>query len=218
MNLNLLEINIKNLYAGDKLILKNFKLNISDNKNITIIGKTGVGKSTLLKTLNLLNLKYEGYILYKNKNILQYRPEELRSKIIMVIQETPLYGDTVLDDITNIFKFKINHNKKFNMDKLKQLLKIFLLPETILNANPLNLSGGEKQRISLIKALLIEPEVLLLDEPSSALDKNTEKIISEYLLNIPIPKFIISHSKIFTEKAEILIELLENQTYNLIKK
>lgn len=161
---------------NNDLILDNLTLNIKENDFIMIWGPSGSGKTTFLKLIADLISPTKGNIYYKNQNIHEFKPEEYREKVSYVFQTPHLFSDTVIDDLK--FPFEIR-GKKLKMDKVRKYLALFSLPVSILDRNPKNLSGGEKQRIALIRTILIEPEVLLLDEITASVDSENEKIIED---------------------------------------
>lgn len=162
-----------------KTILKNLDINVQTGDYISIVGPSGSGKSTFLKLCNNLISSSEGNILFNNKNVLQYDPIELRKEIAYCFQMPHLFGNTVMDNLS--FPFKIR-NKKVDMDRVKYLFSLFSMDEKFIREKILNLSGGEKQRIALIRTLMLTPKVLLLDEVTSALDSENT-IIVENIIN-----------------------------------
>jgi putative ABC transport system ATP-binding protein len=180
-----LNININRLYHGSNTLLENAKLRVSSGERILIVGATGTGKSSLLSTFNLMNQSYDGSITFAGKALQDYRPEYLRSRICMVMQEPFLEGSTVQEALDTPLQYSsIKHRPLPNReDVIEKLFSAFQLPISYLQQNPEKLSGGEKQRIALIRALQLNPEVLLLDEISSALDQHTSGILSDCIFN-----------------------------------
>lgn len=166
--------------SNNEYILKDISLEINKGDCISVIGSSGSGKSTLLKLMADLIPITEGEIYYNGKSYYEYNPLELRREISYCIQLPHLFGETVYDNL--IFPF-ILRKESINKNRIFELLNIFNLEEEILNKNITSLSGGEKQRVSIIRSLIYAPKVLLLDEATSALDKenaaNVEKIVKE---------------------------------------
>ncbi len=164
---------------GGKEILKDVSAQFSAGDFVSIVGPSGSGKSTLLRLCCHLISPTEGKILFHGRDMLQENPIELREKISCCFQEPALWGETVADNLS--FPYQIRR-LKVDREKILSLLARFRLNESYLAHDVRSLSGGEKQRISLVRTLLFEPEILLLDEVTSALDaENTELVEKEIL-------------------------------------
>ena len=157
-----------------KKILDIPELNFPEAKISCIAGESGSGKSTLLRHLNAMNTANEGEIYYKGKELKEWDPIALRREVLMLPQNPPLFPGTIEDNLVIGFRFA---ERPFPaQEELKKILAEVNLPQS-LHDNVENLSGGEKQRLGLARILLMEPEVTLLDEPSSALDEETESMV-----------------------------------------
>jgi putative ABC transport system ATP-binding protein len=176
--LALLELNNISFANEGKTILENISLNIEQNDFISIVGASGSGKSTLLKLCSNLISPTNGSIFYKGKNFNDYSPMELRKNITYCFQTPYLFGNTVMDNIN--FPFYIR-NIKFDSKKVSDLFSLFHMTTDYLDKDVRNLSGGEKQRIALIRSLIFYPQILLLDEITSALDVNNTKIVENVI-------------------------------------
>jgi putative ABC transport system ATP-binding protein len=162
----------------DKTILKDISVSIENNDFISIVGPSGSGKSTFLKLCSHLISSSNGNIFYKDKNFTEYSPIELRKKIAYCFQTPYLFGDTVMDNIN--FPFSIR-NVKLDLKRVNDLFSMFQMTEDYLSKDVRTLSGGEKQRIALIRSLLFMPEILLLDEVTSALDIENTRIVENVI-------------------------------------
>lgn len=173
-------LNIDNLIFKDKdnIIIDDISLDINKGDCISIVGESGSGKSTFLRLLADLIPPYNGEIKYIGKNYLSYNPIELRRKISYCTQLPYLFGHTVKENLE--FPFKIR-NKEIDKKRIIELLNIFNLDEYYLSKDINSLSGGEKQRISLIRNLVFIPDILLLDEVTSALDVDNAIIVEKYM-------------------------------------
>ncbi|KNF07521.1 phosphate import ATP-binding protein PstB 2 [Gottschalkia purinilytica] len=182
--MSILTIEKLSVYYEKKNILKEISMNIHKHKITSIIGPSGCGKSTLLLSLNLMieNLggKIEGEVKFNEKDILDIPKEELRKKVGIVFQKPTPFPLSIYKNLTYA-PIYYGIKDKATLDKIaKDKLKICNLYDEIhedMNMSALNLSGGQQQRLCIARTLTVEPEVILLDEPCSALDiKNTENI------------------------------------------
>lgn len=167
--------------SGNDKILDHISFIAENRDYISIVGPSGSGKSTLLKLCNHLISPTYGTILYNNKDLNEYEPTELRRKIIYCSQTPCLFPDTVIDNIK--FPFQIR-GLKTDMEKISKIFSMFKMSTDYLNKRVNVLSGGEKQRIALIRALLFKPEILLLDEVTSALDSENRKIVESIIASL----------------------------------
>lgn len=176
-------LELKNIsYINDnKTILKNINLSVDSGDYISVVGPSGSGKSTLLKLLCHLISPSNGTILYKNKSIMEHNPMELRKNVAYCFQTPFIFGKTVMDNIS--FPYSIR-DIKVDLKRVEELFILFNLEKDYLNKDVKNLSGGEKQRIAIIRTLLFNPEVLLLDEVTSALDVHNTSIVENVVKSI----------------------------------
>lgn len=165
----------------DKDIISNFSLDIATGAFLTIVGPSGGGKSTLLKLLANLISPTSGEIGFKDKNINTYSPTNYRRQVSYCFQQPSLFGETVKDNLE--FSFKIRKQTP-DQSKMEQVLESVDLKPDFLNKNITELSGGEKQRVALIRNLLFKPEVLLLDEITTGLDNDSKEIVHRLIQNV----------------------------------
>lgn len=165
----------------DKIILKDITIAINSGDYISIVGPSGSGKSTLLKLCCHLISPTEGAIIYKNKSIMEHNPMELRKNVAYCFQTPYIFGETVMDNIS--FPFSIR-GVKVDLKRAEELFLLFNLDKEYLKKDVKNLSGGEKQRIALIRTLLFKPEMLLLDEVTSALDFDNALIVENVMKSL----------------------------------
>ena len=153
-----------------------FQLRAGEFKLIT--GPSGCGKSTLLKIIASLLSPTAGSIFFAGKNINDLTPETYRQQVSYCAQTPALFGDSVYDNL--VFPWQIRHQQPDPNALVADLLR-FGLAENTLEKSINELSGGEKQRVSLIRNLQFLPQVLLLDEITSALDESNKKNVNEII-------------------------------------
>lgn len=190
-------LSIKDLvYEADNTkILRGITLDVEKGDCISIVGQSGSGKSTFLKLCSDLIPVTSGELYFEGKNYNEFNPLELRRKISYCVQLPHLFGDKVVENLEFPFKIRKKHMDK---EKVIALLKRFNLDETFLYKDVKSLSGGEKQRIALIRNFIFEPKVLLLDEATAALDKENARVIEEYIKELNdkgVTVLWITHSK-----------------------
>ena len=180
-----------NLYYGEKQALKNITLNIPDKRVTAFIGPSGCGKSTFLRVLNRMNdlidnVKIDGEVSVDGVNIYDKNIDvvNLRKNIGMVFQKSNLFPKTIYENIVYGPKINgINDKKTLNEIVEKTCVQSAIWDEVKdrLNENALSLSGGQQQRLCIARALAVEPEIILMDEPASALDPISTAKIEELI-------------------------------------
>ena len=202
-NINFRDVDF--IYPKSKInSLKNINFNLHSGKSLGLIGKTGSGKSTLIKlltrTFNLTN----GEIMFDNINSKDFNLQFLRNQIGVVPQDSFLFSDTILNNI----RFG---NESAKLSEIEKVCKIAEIHEEIINFEDnyntllgergLNLSGGQKQRLCIARALIKKPKILVLDDCLSALDNKTEiKIVKNLKEFLQKTTLIISSHKISSVK------------------
>jgi len=193
---------------GGQTILNAVNLGIARGEFKLITGPSGCGKSTLLKIIASLLSPSRGEILFEGKEITALSPEAYRQQVSYCAQTPALFGDTVYDNL--IFPWQIR-GKQPEPDRFLSQLVQFGLPEETLSKSINELSGGEKQRVSLIRNLQFLPKVLLLDEITSALDesnkKNVNDIIHQYVRDKQVAVLWVTHDKDEISHADEVITL-----------
>lgn len=207
-------LEIVNLFKsyGNEAVLKDINLNIKNGEVVSIIGKSGGGKSTLLKCINKLEHIDSGEIIFNKKSINDYDLIDLRKQIGIVFQEFNLFEHlTVLENITLPLEKVKKTSKKESVKIAKKLLSDVGLIEKI-NSYPHELSGGQKQRVAIIRTLSMYPSIILLDEPTSALDQEMKYEVLELIKKISKSKItliIVTHEVEFAKKISDRIITLE---------
>ncbi|MFD2637439.1 ABC transporter ATP-binding protein [Piscibacillus salipiscarius] len=168
---------LDNIY---RRILTNINIEIHKGDRVMLFGPSGSGKSTLLHLFNRLDDPEQGSIFYNGKNINEQDITTLRKNVGLVLQQPYLFPETVKDNL--MYGPKLFND--WNPDEARTLLEYVNLPESYLDKPVDELSGGEKQRVSLARTLANKPEILLLDEPTSALDDQNIEQIEQDLINL----------------------------------
>lgn len=202
-----------------KNILNIKQLIIPNNKVTCIVGESGSGKSTLLRLLNKLVSCDSGEISFKDRPLNSINSIELRRAIVMLPQQPVIFHGTVMDNL--LIGLKFAEKPAAGEEKLRQILSMIHLNKELKDDSD-KLSGGEKQRLALGRVILLDPEVLLLDEPSSALDEETERIIVEklvaYTKETNKTLIMVSHSKKVAENySDNTIEINRGRVVNYVE-
>lgn len=202
-------------YGYRNEILKNININIKKNTSTAIIGESGSGKSTLVKLLLKYYSPSSGKILINNSDITNISTQDIRKCIGYVPQAAFLFFGSIKDNLT------LNRNDTFKDSEIIRACKIakihdFIinLPQgynTILENNGENLSGGQKQRIEIARAILKNPDVLILDEPTSSLDVYTSQAIIDNILMLNITTIVITHEINLIENFDEIITMSEGK-------
>lgn len=203
---------------NDELVFDNINLQLKKGEVVSIIGKSGQGKSTLLKCLNLLEEIDSGEILLNGENIKNLNIIELRQSIGLVFQDYNLFEHlNVMDNLTiGLIKIKKYSEEKSKKLAIEMLKKIGL--ENKKDSYPDELSGGQKQRVSIARTLLMKPKIILLDEPTSALDEELKNEVLKLIMELvkeDMTLIIVSHEQEFISKISDRIFKLEK--HNLLE-
>ena len=191
------EIELKNVtfgYEPHKPILKDISFHVNAGEVFGIVGRSGAGKSTLVNLISRLYDTEEGEVLVDGVNVKKYGFRELRKNVAMVSQETYIFMGTVAE---NIAYARPDATRQEIISAAMQASAhdfICKMPEgydTILGSSGRSLSGGEKQRISIARAILADPKILILDEATSALDVATERRVLKNIMQDDYPRTCI---------------------------
>jgi len=207
-------------YIKNKKILDNINIRIKKNQMIAITGKSGSGKSTLLNILLGLINDYNGEI-YIDKNLLSEKSEYLfnwKKKIGYIPQSIFIYDDTLRRNIAfGVHDEDINENlidKSISMSKVDEFLhNMQHSKETNLGEGGIKLSGGQIQRVGIARALYSDPDVLILDEPTSALNSKIEKEIFTILKDLKKTVIIVTHNKENMDICDEVYEIIDGKIH-----
>lgn len=181
----LLEIDDLYITFDSKQILTGFSAYLNTGEKIAVTGESGTGKSTLLKCILGFILPDSGIIRIDCKDLSSKNVWELRKKIGYVPQEPDLGQGIVESALFRPFQFKANRELTPGINRIHDLFHRFRLEQELLKKDITKLSGGEKQRIAIITALLLKRQIYLLDEATSALDDITRTAVVDYLKGYP---------------------------------
>lgn len=196
----------------DEYVLKNINYEFNEGKTYAIKGKSGSGKTTLLSLISGLEENYEGSIIYNSKNLKKLDLDKYRNTDIgIVFQSYNLLPHlTALENIMlsmDISKVNIKNKK----EKATQLMKRVGLKEDYANRRVLKLSGGEQQRVAIARSLSYNPKIIIADEPTGNLDKETEDEILKIFKDLAKEEnkcvIIVTHSKNVSENVDEVYEL-----------
>ncbi|MBE5939575.1 MAG: energy-coupling factor transporter ATPase [Lachnospiraceae bacterium] len=198
-------------------VLDNVSITIEGGKFVGIIGHTGSGKSTLVQHMNGLLKADSGRIFFNGEDIYgkKYKLSELRKQVGLVFQypEYQLFNSTVLEDVA------YGPNNKWKdadlaLNKAKEALNTVGIDETLFDKSPFELSGGEKRRVAIAGVLAMEPDILILDEPTAGLDPKGRDEILEQLKSMQLSRKIdvvlVSHSMEDVAKIADRIVVMNN--------
>ncbi len=182
---NILKVKNLSIEMENKKILNNIDMEIKTNKITAIIGPSGCGKTTFLKSLNRLieenqEVKIEGKILFQDRDITDINIDEFRKKVGLVFQNPTPFPFSIYKNMVYAPIYYGEKNKKRLESIVREKLEDAGLYDEVkddLKKSALKLSGGQQQRLCIARALTVDPQILLLDEPCSALDiQNSDKI------------------------------------------
>ncbi len=197
-------------YLPEKTIINDFSVRVKPGQKVAIVGPTGAGKTTIVKLLMRFYDVNEGAILIDGQNITQLKRHDLRAMFGMVLQETWLYGDTILENI-RYGRRDASDEEVMEAAKMAQAHRfIRTLPDgynMVLNEDASNISQGQKQLLTIARTILADPKFLILDEATSSVDTRTEMAIQKAMDNLMKGRtsFVIAHRLSTIRNADIIL-------------
>jgi ATP-binding cassette subfamily B protein len=206
--------NVRFGYDSDKIVINDFSADVSPGQKIAIVGPTGAGKTTMVKLLMRFYDVNEGDILVDGYNIRDFRRQDLREKFGMVLQDTWLYNDTVMENI------RYGRNDATDEEVCRAAKAAYVdhfvrtLPDgydMVLNEEASNVSSGQKQLLTIARAILADPDILILDEATSSVDTRTEVLIQNAMDKLMEGRtsFIIAHRLSTIRNADLILVMDE---------
>ncbi|MFD1417409.1 ABC transporter ATP-binding protein [Companilactobacillus keshanensis] len=175
---NILEIKNLSYKVEDKEILKHINLQVESGEYLTFVGPSGSGKSTLMRIVASMLTATSGDVIFDGMSIKDYEPIKYRQRVSYAFQQPTLFGKTVKDNLE--FPFLVR-NQEYDQKKAISALEMVNLDESYINKSVNDISGGEKQRIALLRNLLFRPEILITDEVTTGLDTENKEIVHQML-------------------------------------
>lgn len=207
---NLFELKDASFRVKDKTIIDGVTFSIPEGGCFCIVGPSGSGKSSIVRMLNRLNRKTSGEILYLGKPIESYNVQKLRREVAMVFQKTSVFEGTVADNLRMVLELAGEKHIAMDDVRLAQALAAAGLTHEALHATAATMSGGEQQRVGIARALMTQPKVLLMDEPTASLDVEaankvlaTVKKLSRTITVIMVNHHLVEVKKVATHVAMI---------------
>ncbi|SNZ07038.1 cobalt/nickel transport system ATP-binding protein [Persephonella hydrogeniphila] len=200
---------------GNKTVLDNISLSVKKGEKVVILGINGSGKSTLLKIINGILFPKKGEFFYKNEKITEKKlknrdfAKKFRKEVVLLFQnpDSMIFNPTVYDEIA----FSL---KQFGFENIEERVSFWsekLGISHLLNRSPFELSGGEKQKVCLASLLSLQPELLLLDEPTANLDPRSTGWLIDFLQDLDITIITTTHNLgLAPELGERTVVLSEN--------
>jgi ATP-binding cassette subfamily B protein len=206
--------NVQFGYDHEKVIINDFSADVKPGQKIAIVGPTGAGKTTMVKLLMRFYDVNQGAILVDGHNIKDYKREDLRCLFGMVLQDTWLYNDTIMENIrygrpTATDDEVIQAAKAAHVDHFVRTLSDGY--DLVLNEEASNISQGQKQLLTIARAIVTDPSMLILDEATSSVDTRTEVLIQKAMDNLMANRtsFIIAHRLSTIRNADWILVMNE---------
>ena len=198
-------------------VLKNINITFNKGELVSIVGESGSGKSTLMNLMGALDSNFEGELLFNGKDLNKFSQKELdeyrRDKVGFIFQSCNLISHLSVLDNVSINSLTSNVKKEERIKKATELLELVGLGDKI-NRKPNELSGGQKQRVAIARALMNDPEIILADEPTGALDSQTTEQVLEIIKKISAQGrlvIMVTHSDKVAKSSSRVVRILDGE-------
>ncbi len=212
----IIEVNHLDVRFGRQEVLRDVQLTVPRGQTLAIIGESGCGKTVLLKTIIGLIRPTTGHVVFDGKRVDQLSEEELaneRTRFGFVFQNSALFDSlTVAENILFPLKQHRARERSGHQQEMLARLAEVGLPKSVLGKYPAELSGGMRKRVGLARALVMQPEVLLYDEPTTGLDPIVSDVINELMIrtrsSYPVTSIIVTHDMKTAQKVADRVVML----------
>jgi ATP-binding cassette subfamily B protein len=221
-------INVHFGYSPDKIVINDFSASIKEGQKVAIVGPTGAGKTTIVKLLMRFYEVNDGAIFLDGHDIRDFSRNDLRSVFGMVLQDTWLYNGTIMDNI-RYGRLDATDEEVIKAAKAAQVDHfVRTLPDSynmVLNEEASNVSQGQKQLLTIARAILADPKILILDEATSSVDTRTEVYIQKAMYNLMKGRtsFVIAHRLSTIKDSDLILcmnegDIVEQGTHEELLK
>ena len=198
---------VSKIFDGVVKAVDNVSLSVSKGEIFALVGSSGCGKSTFLKCLLGFEEPAAGEIEVLGARLSPSTVWSLRRQVAWVPQEPELGDGTAWEFLSHLFRYRANRGLSGRLARAGEMARSFLLDGSVLNQPVTKLSGGEKQRVVLIAALLLDRPLLLLDEPFSALDRESRRAVIDHLSQLSATVICVSHEPVGFPDGEQAVAL-----------
>ncbi len=197
------------LKLGNKQLLKSFNLRINKGDKVLLAAPSGSGKTSLLRLILGSTDPDSGKILFGKKEVAVENIQKIRSHIAYLSKDVDFPNGKVQDVFQEIFQLPSNKHLKYTNEKLSEKLKEFDLPEELMRRNTNLISGGQRQRLGWILVQLLDRPVLLLDEPTSAMNEKQKQRFIDFVVHTKKTVICVSHDPVWQiPEVKVITELI----------